>query len=93
MRTRPPASLDRVVIAAFAIVTTVVIGKTLLQLLAYYPYGVDLDTKLGYVQRAYAGGVTTNVWHGYSYRYGAGTVTWPGCTLVLRSAGAHRIGG
>lgn len=56
MRTRPPASLDRVVIAAFAIVTTVVIGKTLLQLLAYYPYGVDLEIPLRAASRWVSGG-------------------------------------
>ncbi|MXG90356.1 glycosyl hydrolase [Nocardioides flavescens] len=43
------------------------------------PYGIDLKTRLGFVNRAYAGGVNVNTWHGYSYEYaGNGSQAWPG---------------
>jgi hypothetical protein len=55
MRSRPSTSLDRVVIVAFGLVTTLVIAKTLLELFAYYPYGVDLEIPLRAANRWVSG--------------------------------------
>jgi hypothetical protein len=54
---RPPAaSLERAVVIALAVVTVAVTAVTFVELLRYYPYGVDLEIPLRAAGRWLAGG-------------------------------------
>ena len=56
MKGRPVTRLERPLVVALAVVTTLVILVTLGQLFTYYPYGVDLDIPLRAAARWVAGG-------------------------------------
>jgi hypothetical protein len=56
MEPRRPVALERAVVVAVGALAVVVIGTTLVQLLTYYPYGVDLEIPLRAAARWVGGG-------------------------------------
>jgi hypothetical protein len=53
---RSPLPLERTIVAAFGVISVVVIGLSLRDLITYYPYGVDLEIPLRAASRWVAGG-------------------------------------